>query len=185
MKDGAQLFTDPKQYQVMVDIETLSTRGNAAILSIGATKFNIESGVIDTYYQNIDASSAKKYDRHVDKGTIEWWSRQNKQALKQLMIDTIPFERAINEFRDWYGTKSIPIWGNSAGFDVQILESAMYSIGHEKPPWLYWHIHCFKTATNLVGVSNAKIRANEDDTHHNALDDAISQTNTLVKILRS
>tara|TARA_B100001287_G_C22619102_1_gene499079 strand:+ start:553 stop:1107 length:555 start_codon:yes stop_codon:yes gene_type:complete len=183
--DGAQLFTNPKQYQVMVDIETLSTRQNAAILSIGATKFNIESGVIDTYYQNIDASTCKKYERHVDKGTIEWWGKQSKEAVKQLLVDVMPFDKAIHEFRDWYGDKSIPIWGNSAGFDVQILESAMYSVGYEKPPWMYWHIHCFKTATNLVGVSNAKIRANENDTHHNALDDAISQTNTLVTILRS
>jgi len=38
---------------------------------------------------------------------------------------------------------------------------------------------------NLVGVSNAKIRKAESDTHHNALDDAMSQTRTLLTILRS
>ena len=76
-------FEDPEKYQVMIDIETLSTKNNAAILSIGAVKFNIKSGVIDTYYQNIDASTAKKFNRDIDKSTLEWWSKQNPEALKR------------------------------------------------------------------------------------------------------
>ena len=35
-----------------------------------------------------------------------------------------------------------------------------------------------------MGISNKKIREAEDDTHHNALDDAMSQTKTLLKILK-
>ena len=170
-----------------IDIETIDTCPEATVLSIGCVKFNPldNSEPHSELYFKVSIDDQDRLGRTASDDTIEWWSKQNKHALKQLMVDTMPFEKAINEFREWYGDKSIPIWGNSAGFDVQILESAMYSIGYEKPPWKYWHIHCFKTATNLVGVSNSKIRATEDDTHHNALDDAISQTNTLVKILRT
>jgi hypothetical protein len=180
-------YADPKKYQVMIDIETLSNRNNAAILSIGAVKFNIESGVIDTYYQNIDASSAKKYNRHIDKGTLDWWSKKDPAALKALLVDVKPFDVVIKEFVEWYGV-STPTWGNNSQFDLCIIESACFEL--EIPiPWKYWHTYCFKTVTHLFGINNGDIRRVEQEQGsggqwHNALDDAISQTNTLVKILR-
>jgi DNA polymerase III epsilon subunit-like protein len=177
-------FEDPKKYQVMIDIETLSTRNNAAIMSIGAVKFNIESGVIDTYYQNIDASTAKKYNRHIDKETIGWWSKQNPAALKALLVDVKQFDQVIPEFVEWYGV-STPTWGNSAQFDLGIIESACLELSMPIP-WKYWHCYCYKTVTHLFGVNNADVRRAEsgENQWHNALDDAISQTNTLVRILR-
>lgn len=177
-------FENPKKYQVMIDIETLSTRSNAVILSIGAVKFNIENGVIDTYYQNIDASTAKKHNRHIDKGTLEWWSKQNPAALKALLVDVKPLDLVIPEFIEWYGV-STPTWGNSAQFDLGIIESSCIELGLPIP-WKYWHVYCYKTVTHLFGVNNADIRKSEVGVNqwHNALDDAISQTNTLVKILR-
>lgn len=178
-------YEDPKKYQVMIDIETLSNRANAAILSIGAVKFSIEQGVIDTYYQNIDASTAKKFNRHIDKGTLEWWSKKDKAALKALLEDVGQFDKVIADFVKWYGV-STPTWGNSAQFDLGIIESACQELDIPVP-WKYWHVYCYKTVTHLFGVNNAHIRQVETaqgGQWHNALDDAISQTNTLVKILR-
>ncbi|NDD98181.1 MAG: 3'-5' exoribonuclease, partial [Actinobacteria bacterium] len=62
--------------QVMIDIETLSTQYNAAILSIGAVKWE-ESEIVDTFYINVDPKSCKELGLHVEHKTVEWWMKQS------------------------------------------------------------------------------------------------------------
>ena len=177
--------TDPKQIHIMVDLETLSTRAHATILSIGAVKFNIQDGILDTFYTNIDAKSCKDFGLHVSKSTVEFWAKQKPEALKALMVDPKPLDFALDEFIKWIGSDEIMIWGNGASFDVTILEEAMSAVGIKKYPWMHWNIMCFRTVMNLIGIRNSDIRKSENDLHHHALDDAISQTNTLLKVLKS
>ena len=106
--------------------------------------------------------------------------------MKSLLEDVGQLDKVIPEFVEWYGV-STPTWGNSAQFDLGIIESSCQEL-NIPIPWKYWHCYCYKTVTHLFGVNNAHIRkveeANGTGQWHNALDDAISQTNTLVKILR-
>jgi len=176
--------TDPNTVHVMIDLETLSTRANATILSIGATKFTIGEGIIDKFYCNIDAKSCKTAGLHVDKSTIEWWMQQSPAARDALLTDQLPLTDALQSFTDWVGKDKVMPWGNGASFDISIMESAYQAVGLAYP-WRYSNIMCYRTVMNLMGLSNAKIRASENDTHHHALDDAISQTNTLLGILKS
>ena len=168
----------------MIDLETLSTRANATILSIGATKFTLGEGIIDKFYCNIDAKSCKAVGLHVDKSTIEWWMQQSKAARDALLDNQITITDALTNFTAWIGKDKIMPWGNGASFDITIMESAYLAIG-QQAPWRFSNIMCYRTVMNLMGLSNAKIRAAENDTHHHALDDAISQTNTLIGILKS
>ena len=46
---------------IMVDLETMSTRSNAAICSIGAVKFE-GTEILDTFYCTVDLCKPKKYD---------------------------------------------------------------------------------------------------------------------------
>ena len=177
--------TDPTQTHIMIDLETLSTRANATIVSIGAVKFNLQDGVLDTFYINVDAKSCKEFGLHVSKDTVKWWSEQKPEALKALMVDPKPLDVALEKFIEWIGPKEIMIWGNGASFDVTILEEAMSAIGIKKYPWFHWNIMCFRTVMNLMGLRNSDIRKAENDLHHHALDDAMSQTNTLLRILKS
>jgi DNA polymerase III epsilon subunit-like protein len=176
--------TDPNTVHVMIDLETLSTRANATILSIGATKFTLSEGIIDKFYCNIDAKSCKTAGLHVDKSTIDWWMQQSAAARDALLVDQLQLVDALQSFTDWIGRDKVMPWGNGASFDISILESA-YAAVSLPYPWRYSNIMCYRTVMNLMGLSNAKIRASENDTHHHALDDAISQTNTLLGILQS
>ena len=107
---GKFLVGSMNTVQVMIDLETMSTRSNAAICSIGAVKFTIESGIIGTFYCTIEAQSCKNYGLHFSKETIEWWMRQNKEALKALTTNCIPLEDALTKFKEWYGEKSLFSW---------------------------------------------------------------------------
>ena len=61
----------------MIDLETLSTRPDATIVTLGAIKFNphtVEEPHTGLYIRfNVDEQS--DLGRHVDDGTLEWWSR--------------------------------------------------------------------------------------------------------------
>ena len=74
---------------VMIDLETMSTRSHAAICSIGAVKFKGKE-VLDTFYCTIDAATCKAAGLHFEKSTLEWWSRQSKEARSALLKDNLP-----------------------------------------------------------------------------------------------
>lgn len=164
---------------VMIDLETFSTRSNAAIVSIGAVKFQ-DDQILDTFYCTVDAMSCKQAGLHIDKETVAWWSKQSKEARDALLVDPQPLEQALNKFTAWFGTQSLPTWGNGAGFDNVIMENAYRAIG-QKRPWLPWDDRCYRTMKNLVNIPIEK----RDGVYHNALDDALTQTRHLIKILGS
>jgi exodeoxyribonuclease VIII len=163
---------------VMVDLETMSTRSNAAICSIGAVKWK-GTEIIDTFYCTIDLKTCKEAGMHISKDTVKWWSEQNKEALKELTRNNIPLVEALDKFRDWFGTKSLPVWGNGAVFDNTILANA-YFITDQEPPWKCWDDRCYRTLKSLFNWIPADAR---EGVYHNALDDAIFQTKHAIKIL--
>lgn len=164
---------------VMIDLETYSTRYNAAIASIGAVKFQGDE-ILDTFYCTVAADSCKAMGLHFDKETLDWWSRQSKEARQALLKDNVDLKTALREFAVWYGDRSLPTWGNGAGFDNVIMDNAYRSAGMTRP-WLPWEDRCFRTMKNIV---NIPIDARQG-VYHNALDDAMHQTRHLIKILGS
>lgn len=164
---------------VMIDLETYSTRPNAAIASIGAVKFQ-DGEILETFYCTVDAASCKAAGLHFDRETLQWWSQQSKEARDALLKDNIGLEQALDDFAQWFGKKSLPTWGNGAGFDNVIMDSAYRAIG-KKRPWLPWEDRCFRTMKNIVNIPIDS----RQGTYHNALDDAVHQTQHLIKILGS
>lgn len=164
----------------MLDLETMSTRSNAAIASIGAVKFDVDAGVIDTFYRTIDLRTCKAVGLHFDQETIDWWKQQSKEAQKALQVDNISIMQALDDFSTWFGNKSLPTWGNGAGFDNVIMENA-YRAVNSKRPWLPWDDRCYRTIKNIIQVPIDE----RQGTYHNALDDAMHQTKHLLKILGS
>ena len=176
------MITNLHQIQSMVDIETLSTKENALILSIGAVKFSLDNGIIDTFYVNLDPKTGKEYGRNIMKETIEWWDKQDIKAKKAVFVDAVDYKEGLESFIDWYGTKSIPIWANSPYFDVKIIDSSLTAIGCEKYPWKYWDVLDFRTVLQLFGLDMRDLK--RDTIKHNALDDAKFQAEQLIKILK-
>jgi len=163
---------------VMVDLETMSTRSHAAICSIGAVKWEGKE-ILDTFYCTIDLKTCKDIGMHISKDTVKWWSEQNKEALRELTRNNIPLYQALDDFREWFGPKSLCVWGNGAVFDNTILANAYFMSGQE-PPWKCWDDRCYRTVKNLFHWIPADKR---EGVYHNALDDAMYQTKHIIKIL--
>ena len=172
-----------KYDEIMVDIETLAARPNAAIVSIGACKFNWNDGVRDTFLVNIDAFTCRAVGLHIDKNSVDWWATQPKEARHMWQKNAIPLSDALDKFAEWYGNRNHPIWCNGTNFDIPILEEAYIRTGKQKP-WHYWNVNDYRTVLNLFGLRNKDLRTNDGTMYHSALDDAIAQTEILVKLLR-
>jgi len=69
--------------EIMLDLETLSVRSNAAVVIIGAIKFNRYEKLkplndLDTFYRRINIKSCTDIGLHIDKNTVNWWNTQKK-----------------------------------------------------------------------------------------------------------
>ena len=71
----------------MIDLETLSTRPNATILTIGGVKFdpykNIEPS--QGMYYRIDVDSQTQIGRDVMEDTVEWWGKQAEDVREEAL----------------------------------------------------------------------------------------------------
>jgi len=164
---------------IMVDLETLSTNYNAAILAIGAVKFSTEKGCYDRFYQVVKTPPEVK-GFHVSADTLHWWTKQSEEA-RAVFTDpaAVDIDAALLAFYHWAvrGTaeKHIRLWGNGASFDNVILSTA-YELCDLVKPWMYYNDRCYRTAKNL----NRMVVMKRVGTHHNALNDAESQAEHLL-----
>jgi hypothetical protein len=165
---------------VMIDLETMSTESNAAIASIGAVKFTIDDGVLDTFYCTVDVADCKSHGLHISADTVKWWSKQPKEVLEMLRKDNLPLHDALTKFSQWYGAVQYPTWGCGSDFDNVIMENAYKAVNMGRP-WNAWKNRCYRTIREVIKVPEAP----RTGTYHNALDDALHQTQHLIKIFRS
>ena len=178
----------PAMQHCMADLETMSTRPNAAILSIGACTFDMKTLTIgEQFHTTIALKSCEDAGLHIDAATVAWWQKQSEQARRAAFGgEQLPLDKALDKFADWLGThmteeKSRCIWGNGANFDPVILDSAFRAADRE-PPWPFWGVRCFRTFKALWPNVDPPERTG---THHNALDDAIHQVEWMFKIRRT
>lgn len=173
---------------VMVDLETLGTVPGCSVLSIGAVAFDADADAVSesTYGICILRSSCLDAGLFEDVATIDWWAKQDPDVAQILDLAqdpeiAVPLSDALTDFSFWlagYGP-DVRIWGNGADFDNPILAAAYRAAGIDLP-WESYSGRCYRTLKNLRrDVPFVRIGS-----HHNAVDDAVSQAAHAVRILR-
>lgn len=170
---------------IMIDIETLSTRMDATILSIGAVRFTADEIKPYTFHRTISIDSNLAVKRHIDGDTLGWWMKQSEAARAAAFggVDASHLPAVLHSFAVWLGGAAGPdneevyLWGNGANFDISILQSAYEAIG-VPVPWNFRNVRCLRTIRALAGASY--IARPEVGVMHNALDDAQAQAMWLI-----
>lgn len=163
-------------YPCMLDLETLGTAPNSVIIAIGAVKFDLD-GVKDQFYQVVDPASCVDIGLQIDASTVMWWMQQNTAARKAFTEKGVHIEVALSQFASWVDENDL-VWGNGSDFDNVLLAEA-YKKAKIEQPWKYFNNRCYRTMKNQF----PQIKLERKGTHHNAVDDAISQAEHLIKIL--
>lgn len=169
---------------VMVDLETMGTGPNAAIIAIGAVEFDAARGKVgSSFYEVVSLESSVTNGGAIDPGTVMWWLSQSDEARKAVCAHGEHINLVLVRFSQWLGQRAIRddlrLWGNGAGFDNVVLESA-YRSAQLPCPWHFWNNRCYRTVKGM----HPGVKAVRTGTHHNALDDAITQAHHLIAITR-
>lgn len=165
-----------KKLHCMVDIETLATCPNAAIIQIGGCKFDPDSDLItEEFCINVDPQSSKRAGLVIDPDTIEWWKKQDKEVIKSLQTNQVELSDALNEVYDWYKKEDDVIWSWGSSFDAPVLEHA-YIACFLRMPWKYWKFQCARTIAKVFSIDKDGGAGS-----HNAQYDAVDQAKVIQK----
>lgn len=166
--------TETREFtHLMVDIETMGTKSNSAIISVGAVEFNIETGETGKeFYRNVTLKSSVELGLNVDADTVMWWMGQSEDARKSLVKEKpTTISQALADFGE-FCNRGYQIWGNSASFDLGLLQDAYDKLNVEIP-WDFRKERCVRTLVSFApeikkGMSFKGIA-------HNALGDCYHQ----------
>ena len=156
------------QIHGMIDLETLSTRPDAVILTLGAIKFNpyTQDDPYDPLYFKVDVDAQTALGRHVMEDTINWWSTQPQEIQDEALVEggRESLEDTVKKINRW-GVGIDVWWCQGPLFDFAILQNLYAQL--DKPcPWQYWGIRDSRTLFSLYKETET-VKADA----HNALAD--------------
>jgi len=158
----------------MIDLETLGTKPDCVILTLGAIKFNPftnedpHSGI----YQKIDIDEQDTLGRTQDDSTIEWWGNQSASVQEEAFTEEgrIGLDKMTSEINKFLVGVDV-IWAQGPAFDIVILEN-LYQQLNKPIPWNFWQIRDSRTLFSLLKKDPRKSIQQEA---HNALADCYYQ----------
>lgn len=172
---------------IMIDIETLGLKVGVPLFEIGAVVFDPETGMkYSKAFWRVDLLDVILKTGFLPQGkAVEWW---RKQEYDPTVIGAnevrVSLTSALNGLSSLYSSFDIEkTWGNSPSFDMSILEAHYEAVGLVVP-WLYSQELDFRTVKWITRWMRGPGAVPGGDVSHNALDDALGQTEILLNMLR-
>jgi hypothetical protein len=159
----------------MIDLETLATSTDAAILTIGAVRFDpfgaeLKEPNMTSFYVRVDLDSCDEIGLVTNDDTIAWWANQSKEAQDEAFSadNRIHIREAFEQlYKFCWGAQRV--WSNGSGFDIVICETVFNRI-QKAVPWSFWQTRDCRTAFDL-GIDAKRPPVLK----HHALEDAWNQ----------
>jgi len=181
----------------LFDVETLGTESNSVILSMACVYF--KAGDTPSHQELKDTAffckfdvidQVNRFDRKIDKGTVDWWKKQCKNAQIKSFIPNkewdIPFEAGHKAMAEWVKDKNDPtcwVWARG-GLDDVVLSSMERAAGLDNI-FAYHRWRDVRTAVDYMynrtnGYTDTEVPAWVDAfdsqlhiTKHNPVDDCV------------
>lgn len=168
-----------KEWDAMIDIETLDKTQDSVILSIGAVKFKPLTGEFhgEKFYSKLDIT--KQPNRTIGADTLKWWLEQDRAIFDDMTKGNELIDLALPRLRLFMADVQV-VWANGVTFDIIILDNAFEKCGIQ-PPWQFWQLSCMRTLKNLV---NPKNFTKKNNAKHNSLADAQWQAEWVIAALK-
>ena len=164
---------------IVLDIETLSLRPNALVLSVSAIGFNpmeITTNFSNNSTLDILLNLDDQPNRDINDDTVSWWSRQNPIIQKKVFGEEgrISVVEAIDQITKFCWLKD-RIWIQGPTFDVPVLNNLFEEYG-KGLPWAYHTIRDSRTLLDLIPIES-------ESATHDSLADCIRQAIMIQKAL--
>lgn len=174
---------------VMIDLETMATSNNAAIVAIAAVQFDIATGEIGKeFYRKVSLVDSAK-SGEIDPETILWWLKQSDEAKEVFFGEQGNLLEVLTELDSWFGCVNkfkVKVWGNGSSFDNVILRNAAVKVVGKE----LWPFYADRDVRTIVGLGRQLLDFDPkkdmpfEGVVHNALDDAKHQAKYVSAIFR-
>lgn len=167
---------------ISIDLESVSTRPDGAIVSIGAVCFDRRTGELGpTFHVVCDWKADAK--GHVHQGTLEWWRNQEpNDVVFSNDIEREPLHKALSMLQKFADAWACPMtfWWQRGNMDQQWLDNAFERCGMDTPwnfsQWMDQRTLCRELQRDEVVFIGNK---------HDALDDARHQAQCILLALKT
>lgn len=179
-----------KYTDLMIDIETTGRRPGCAIIQIAAVPFNMNNGAVskNVFKMAINLDSQFKNKFGYCPNTMGWWKKTNKALFDKLSNSEDNYVTVGKAFQEYFNSledhNKIRTWGNSARFDMGILEGwYMRAIGFKfNAFWNTWLERDVRTLSCLR--PDIKKGTKFEGIKHDAIDDCKHQIKYCRKIVK-
>lgn len=162
---------------IVIDIETLGRRNDAAITQIGAVVANSDFEETYSMFIGIDPSKWNTCNRTFTGETLLWWMEQ-KNSPKSNMLPDVWLEdysqalQSLDELFEKYSSDDTLLW-TKGSMDLFCLKDLYEYFGMDTP-WKFWQPRDIRTAKEFV-----KDWKTFESNSHNALEDALNELKEL------
>lgn len=180
---------------IVLDLETLSTQENAAIIQIGCCvpvfdrvhlpPFTPPDFEVTIAYE--DALSAEIF--HKSKETMEWWEQQDKITRMEVFSGQESYCTALDALQEWFKSvrqfgSDVAIFGNGPEFDNNILAYTISAMNYPDM-WDFRNNHSMRTMKRLFPVAKLEHELALGERKHTALGDARFEARQLDMMYRN
>lgn len=156
----------------MIDIETLGTKADSVVLTIGALRFNPDTMDDPTeglhLYLEVDEQTSA--GRSVSEDTMAWWGEQAEEVREDVFREDgrIGIAAALDQLAEFLRDADA-VWAQGPTFDMIILEN-LYESNGRKVPWRFHRVRDSRTLFSVLGDPRGQFPL-----AHNALVDCYHQ----------
>lgn len=177
---------------VMCDMETVSLKENAGLLSIALVPFRI-SKQVDVpfdgrapFYCAIDLASCFMAGMDMV-GCQEWWMKQDPKAISCILsMVKVPVVKAINEAYRYLSELAeqyeLVMWSRGMDFDFPKLEWCFNKFVEKPLPYHYWNKRDVRTLVKEMGINEEDFEF--EGVKHNSMDDCFHQIRLVCEAYR-
>lgn len=162
---------------IVIDIETLGRRNDAAITQVGLAIADENFNILDKYLIQVDPKAWHTCNRTFTGETLLWWMQQKNTPVSK------PCDYFIYKYRElikvlnpifWeYSSEDTIVWTKGT-MDLFCIKD-LFEYFDMETPWKFWQPRDIRTAKEFV----KEWKTIENENAHNALDDAITELNEL------
>lgn len=161
---------------IIIDIETLGRRNDAAITQVGVVIADKNFDIINTYLIQVEPQAWHTCKRTFTGETLLWWINQNNTPISEKATHEVynykDLIKQLSYIFQKYNTDGSIVWTKGT-MDLFCIKD-LYEFFNMETPWKFWQPRDIRTAKEFI-----KDWKTAGDSTHNALDDAIIQTEEL------
>lgn len=162
---------------IMVDLETASTKENAAILSWAMVPFftdGTEFTDMEDFYRVVSLTSCFFAGMDVDKDTQDWWMKQEPKAKSPFLhAEDENIHGVAMEAYTWLSNLAekydLYMWARGLDFDIPKMEWCFRKFVERPLPYKYSHKMDVRTVLKFMQIDQSQFEM--QGVKHNALDD--------------